>query len=214
MQKFLKYFIITLFSAGLAFIATIFLPAVNYLVHGESKSSETPKVIAQVEMKNVEQQRPRESRQREVRRPTRARPTTTPMKAGPRFAMELGVAGSGGALAPLEIVNKRSGGGGLKGATDEGDVDERPTPQNPPPFRIPDAIKSSEKDALLILGFCVDTQGRPYDIQIVEEKPSGLGMAQSGREALQQTSFSPARKGGLPVAFCGLEQPFEVRFSN
>ena len=128
------------------------------------------------------------------------------------FAMELGVFG-GGVAAPTELVNKKSGGGGRSTGGDEG-VDDRPTPSFPPPFRMPNEIKAQEKDAYLALSFCVDVSGRPYDIRVTEEKPPGLGMAAAGREAIQQTRFTPAKKGGLSVPFCGLEQPFEVRFSN
>lgn len=79
---------------------------------------------------------------------------------------------------------------------------------------MPSEVKSQEKDASVSLSFCVDVSGRPYDIHVTEETPPGLGMAAAGREALQQTRFTPAKKGGVAVPFCGLEQPFEVRFSN
>ena len=75
-------------------------------------------------------------------------------------------------------------------------------------------IKAAEKDAYLVLSFCVDPSGHAYEVRVVEERPPGLGLADAGRDALRQTVFSPARKGGLAVAFCGLEQPFEVRFGN
>jgi protein TonB len=127
--------------------------------------------------------------------------------------MDLGVGGLGGAAVPVDIVNPPSGGGGGDGG-EGGDVDEKPAPSMPPPFRVPAEVKNSEKDSYLVLSFCVDPSGRPYDVRVVEERPPGLGMAQAGREALRQTTFSPARKGNLPVAFCGLEQPFEVKFGN
>jgi len=214
MKRWTRHIVIGVFAAIIAFAAMIALPTVNWLIDGGFKVNNTPRIVARVEMKAVDLIQPRETKKREARKPTRARPTQTNLKAGPRFAMDLGVAGEGGAAAPPDIVNKRSGGGGAQKGSDDGDVDQRPSPSAPPPFRVPDGIKSAEKDALLRMSFCVDTQGRPYEIRIVEEKPQGLGMAQAGREALQQTTFQPARKGGLPVAFCGLEQPFEVRFSN
>lgn len=213
MKKALRNVLVAVVSAMLALFATICLPLINNLMHGKS-GDEKPRVVAAVALKSIEAPPPKPNQKREVHRPTRARPTQTALRAGPRFAMDLGVAGVGGAAAPLEIVNKRSGGGGMKGDSETGDVDQRPTPNQPPPFRIPDAVKSAEKDAYLVLGFCVDAGGRAYDIKVIEERPTGLGLARNGREAIQQTSFQPARKGGLAVAFCGLEQPFEVRFSN
>ena len=113
---------------------------------------------------------------------------------------------------PISDVLKRSGGGGA--ATGDEGVDDRPQPAFPPPFRMPPEVKNKEIDAYLLLSFCVDATGKPYDIKVAQEKPVGVGMAAAGREALQQTRFSPARKGNAPVAFCGLEQPFEIRFSN
>lgn len=213
MKKAIRNLIVIAISIVLALFSTICLPLINSLIRGHDVE-EKPRVVAAVAMKSVETPKTKPVEKREVHRPTRSRPTQTTLRAGPRFAMDLGVAGAGGAAAPLEIVNKRSGGGGMKGEAETGDVDQRPTPNQPPPFRIPEAVKSAEKDAYLVLGFCVDAGGRPYDIKVIEERPTGVGLARNGREALQQTSFQPARKGGLAVAFCGLEQPFEVRFSN
>lgn len=213
MKTLFRNLLLALIAACLALFATICLPFVNSLLRGHP-APEKPRIVSAVQMKTVEPPKPRESQKREVHKPVRARPTQTALRAGPRFAMDLGVAGSGGAAAPLDIVNKRSGGGGAKGVSDAGDVDQKPTPTQPPPFRIPDAIKNSEKDAYLVMGFCVDTQGKPYDIRIIEERPQGMGLGRNGREALQQTVFQPAKKSGLSVAFCGLEQPFEIRFSN
>lgn len=212
-MKILRNIVLALIAAFLAAFATICLPLVNSFIH-KGPGKEKPRIVAAVEMKSVEPPKPKEMARREVHKPVRSRPTQTALRAGPRFAMDLGVAGSSGAAAPLDIVNKRSGGGGAKGTSETGDVDQRPSPVQPPPFRIPDAVKSAEKDAFLMLGFCVDAQGKPYDIRILEEKPQGMGMGRAGRDAIQQTSFQPARKSGMAVAFCGLEQPFEVRFSN
>jgi protein TonB len=147
---------------------------------------------------------------RTVRQPERARPAPSKLVPGPRFAMDLGVMGAGGAAVPPDLVNRRSGSGQ---GEDEG-VDERPVPAFPPPFRMPEEVRRREQDAYLLLSFCVDAAGRPNDIRVVQEKPAGLGLAAAGREALRQTRFTPARKGAASVPFCGLEQPFEIRFSN
>lgn len=192
---------------------TVAIPLLNHLMTREAGGKGRPRIVAQVGLKTMDAARPAEQPRRKLKQPARAKPMQASVKAGPRFAMDLGVGGIGGAAVPVDIVNRPSGGGGAAGG-EGGDVDEKPQPTMPPPFRVPAEVKSSERDAYLVLSFCVDASGRPYDIQVVEEKPAGQGMGQAGREALRQTSFSPARKAGLPVAFCGLEQPFEVKFGG
>ena len=192
---------------------TVCIPLLNHLLNGGAAGKRAPRIAAQVSLKTMDVPKRQEQPRRQLKQPARARPVQASVKAGPRFAMDLAVGGLEGAAVALDIVNRPSGGGGQAGG-ESGDVDERPAPNLPPPFRIPDEIKSSEKDAYLLLSFCVDPSGRTYDVRVAEEKPPGLGMAQAGREALRQTAFSPARKAGLAVAFCGLEQPFEVKFNN
>ena len=211
MKRFLRNLFLGAIAAILAGLATVALPLLHYAMNPPTKKT-APRIAAQVSLKSMEPQRPETKPQRALRQPQRARPAPTLLKPGPRFAMELGVLG-GGSVAPAELANRKSGGGGKGAQGDEG-VDERPAPSFPPPFRMPPEVKSQEKDAYLALSFCVDVSGRPYDIRITEERPPGLGMANAGREALQQTRFTTAKKGGVPVPFCGLEQPFEVRFSN
>ena len=197
----------------LAGFCTSAMPLLDLLLHHGGKKSAALRVVASVSLKSMETRRPDTKPERALRKPARARPLQTTLRSGPRYAMDLGVAGTGGALAPVDIVNRKSGGSGRSTGEDQG-VDERPAPAYPPPFRMPAEVKSRELDGYLMLSFCVDVSGRPYDIRVSEEKPSGLGMAAAGREALSQTRFSPARKDGMAVPFCGLEQPFEIRFSN
>ena len=71
-----------------------------------------------------------------------------------------------------------------------------------------------ERDAVLRLAFCVDERGDVFNVQVVEESPRGCGLAQAGIQALSALRFSPARKQGRAVPFCGMEQPFEVRFRD
>jgi protein TonB len=207
-----KNVLIGVSAAVLAGLCTVALPMLNHALKGEAPRK-TPRVAAQVSVKALETPRPELKPRRELRQPARARPAPSLLKSGPRFAMDLGVMGAGGAAAPIDIVNRKSGGGGPAETGEEG-VDERPAPSFPPPFRMPAEVRAREKDALLVLSFCVDVSGKPYDIRVQEEKPPGSGMAAAGRDALSQTRFTPARKGGMAVPFCGLEQPFEVRFSN
>lgn len=212
MKRLLRNLILGVAAALFAGLATVALPLLHYAMNHQGSKKNAPRIVAQVSLKSLEAPKPEMKQQRTLRQPNHARPAPSVMKGGPRFAMELGVFG-GGVAAPTELVNKKSGGGGRSTGGDEG-VDDRPSPSFPPPFRMPNEIKAQEKDAYLALSFCVDVSGRPYDIRVTEERPPGLGMAAAGREALQQTRFTPAKKGGVAVPFCGLEQPFEVRFSN
>jgi outer membrane biosynthesis protein TonB len=210
LKKVLRNFLIGLVAALAAGLATVVLPLVNHLLHGTGGKKEAVRVVAEVNVvRSLEPPKPPVRPQRAVQQPQRAKPAPSSLRAGPRFAMDLGVMGSG-SIAPPELVNRKSGTGG----TGETGVDEKPVPSSPPPFRMPEEVRRREQDAYLLLSFCVDASGRPYDIRIAQEKPAGLGLGAAGRDALQQTRFTPARKGNNSVPFCGLEQPFEIRFTN
>lgn len=213
MQRLIRNVVIGLVALVLSAAVTVLLPVLNHVIKGDGEGKGKPRIVAQVSLKQLESARQEEQPRRKLKQPTRAKPMQTAVKAGPRFAMDLAVGGFEGVAVPMNIVNRPSGGGG-DAAGESGDVDEKPTPTMPPPFRLPPEVKAAEKNAYLVLSFCVDPAGRPYDVRVAEEKPQGLGLAQAGREALRQTVFTPAKKGGLPVAFCGLEQPFEVKFGN
>lgn len=213
MRKLARNAFIAVAALFLSALLTVAIPLLNHVLYQRDGGGGKPRVVAQVGLKRLDEARPAEPPRRKLKQPQRAKPMQSSVKAGPRFAMDLGVGGLEGASVALDIVNRPSGGGG-QAASDDGDVDERPAPAMPPPFRLPAEAKAAEKDAYAVLSFCVDASGRPYDIRVAEEKPPGLGMGAAGREALRQTQFSPARKAGLAVAFCGLEQPFEVKFGN
>jgi protein TonB len=210
-MRILRNLFIVAAALFLSAFLTVLFPLLNQALKGGP--AQGPRIVAQVSLKQVESARQDEQPKRKLKQPQRARPMQTLAKAGPRFAMDLSVGGPGGASVPLDIVNRPSGGGG-QAQGGNGDVDGKPSPTAPPPFRLPSEIKAAEKDAYLVLSFCVDPAGHAYEVRVVEEKPPGLGLADAGREALRQTLFTPAKKGGLAVAFCGLEQPFEVRFNN
>lgn len=211
-MRILRNAFIGLAALFLSALLTVLFPLLNQAMKG-GHGRKGPQIVAQVALKQVEAARQDQQPRRKLKQPTRARPMQTLVKAGPRFAMDLSVGGLEGAAVPPDIINRPSGGGG-QAQGENGDVDQKPAPTAPPPFRLPPEIKAAERDAYLVLSFCVDPSGRAYEVRVIEEKPSGLGLADAGREALRQTVFSPARKGGLAVAFCGLEQPFEVRFGN
>lgn len=213
MKKLFRNIAIGLVALILSAAVTVLIPVLNHWINSGGEGKKGPRIVAQVALKQMESARQAEQPRRKLKQPARAKPMQTNVKAGPRFAMDLSVGGLEGASVPVDIVNRPSGGGGEdQGGT--GDVDEKPVPNMPPPFRLPPEVKAAEKDAYAVLSFCVDQGGKAYDVRVAEEKPQGLGMGAAAREALRQVLFTPAKKGGLPVAFCGLEQPFEVKFGN
>ncbi len=211
-MKVIRNGVIALIALVLSAGVTVLIPLVNHALNSGGVSGK-PRIVAQVSLKTLDPAQAQDQPHRKLKQPTRARPVQAAVRAGPRFAMDLSVGGLEGAAVPMDIVNRPSGGGG-QAAGPSGDVDERPAPNMPPPFRLPPEVKAAEKDAYLVLSFCVDPGGHAYDVRVMEEKPQGLGLAGAGREALRQTVFTPAKKGGLAVAFCGLEQPFEIKFGN
>ena len=159
----------------------------------------------EVSVKKVEKKKP-------SRKPERQKTSSRTPKAGPRLAMNLGVAsGTAGAAINEELVADFRGGAM---SSEKGDVDKKPESKSMPDFQVPQQIRDREIDATLRLSFCVDVGGRAYDIRVIEESPAGSGLAAAGREALSRMTFAPAEKDGKAVAFCGMEQPFEVKFRD
>jgi protein TonB len=201
---------IVLLAAVLVSIALVFsIPVLNLLIKGKlfSKPVYTTAEIHIAKKEIAEPPKPEKA----MHKPNRMNASSRAPKSGPRFAMDLGVAGgSGSANVPLNLVAEQSGGGSFG----SGDVDEKPSIRNTLSFQPPPAIREREIDATLKLSFCVNVSGKPYDIRVLEESPSGLGLAAAGREALSRSAFKPARKDGSAVPFCGLEQPFEIRFKD
>ncbi len=166
----------------------------------------------EVAVKKVEEMEKKVEKKKPARKPERQKTTSRTPKAGPRLAMNLGVAsGTAGAAINEELVADFRGG---SLSSEKGDVDKRPESRTMPDFQVPTQIRDREVDATLRLSFCVDVGGRAYDIRVVEESPAGSGLAAAGREALGRMTFAPAEKGGKAVAFCGMEQPFEVKFKD
>lgn len=215
MKKWIRNSIIALVALFCSAAVTVLIPLTNQWLNGSLAGKKGPRIVAQVSLKQVESARQAEQPRRKLKEPTRAKPVQASVKSGPRFAMDLAVGGLEGAAVPVDIVNRPSGGGG-SASGESGDVDEKPSPNMSvsSAFRTPPAVQAAEKDAYLVLSFCVDQTGHAYDVRVAEERPAGLGMGQAGKEALRQITFSPAKKGGLPVSFCGLEQPFEVKFGG
>ena len=166
----------------------------------------------EVSVKKVEEMEKKVEKKKHSRKPERQKTSSRTPKAGPRLAMNLGVAsGTAGAAINEELVADFRGGAM---SSEKGDVDKKPESKSMPDFQVPQQIRDREIDATLRLSFCVDVGGRAYDIRVIEESPAGSGLAAAGREALSRMTFAPAEKDGKAVAFCGMEQPFEVKFRD
>lgn len=169
-------------------------------------------VKTEVSVKKVEEVEKKMEKKKPARKPQRQKSTSRSPKAGPRMAMNLGAAShDGGAAISEELVADFRGGAMT---TEKGDVDKKPNSRALPNFQVPPQIRDKEIDATLRLSFCVDANGRVYDIRVIEESPAGTGLAQAGKDALQRMTFEPAEKAGKAVPFCGMEQPFEVKFHD
>ena len=209
-KKFFKRFTI-LFAAILASAVLVFsVTMANLFLTGkvfhEKKYTKTEIAVKKVEEveKKIEKKKPA--------RKNRQKSNSRSPKAGPRLAMNLGTAsGTAGAAINEELVADFRG-GAL--STEKGDVDKKPESRTMPNFQVPAKIRDNEIDATLRLSFCVDVSGKAYDIKVIEESPAGSGLAAAGREALGRMTFAPAEKAGKAVPFCGMEQPFEVKFRD
>ncbi len=203
-----KKMIIGLLSLGISVLLILSIPLINFWITAETHKKKE-KVIPNVTLKKVQLQKKKERPKRKLKRPKPKKPSRTRLKSGPRFAMDLAVAGASGVNVDMELTNRSGSRGGS-----QGDVDDKPMADFPPPFRLPREAKNAEQDAYVVLSFCVDVGGRAFEIKVIEEKPVGLGLGRAGKEALSKTRFSPAMKDGAPVSFCGLEQPFEIKFDG
>lgn len=185
-------------------MANLFLSGKVFHEKKYAKTEVSVKKVDEVE-KKVEKKKP-------TRKPNRMKSNSRSPKAGPRFAMNLGAAsGTAGAAISDELVADFRG-GAL--STEKGDVDKKPESRSMANFQVPPKIRDNEIDATLRLSFCVDAGGHVYDIKVLEESPAGSGLAAAGRDALSRMTFTPAEKAGKAVPFCGMEQPFEVKFRD
>jgi protein TonB len=210
-KKFLKRFTILL-AAILASMVLVFSVTMANLFLTGKIFHEKKFVKTEVSVKKVEEVEKKIEKKRTARKPNRQKSNSRSPKAGPRFAMALGaVSGTAGAAINSELVADFRG-GAL--STEKGDVDKKPESRSVANFQVPPQIRDREIDAMLRLSFCVDVGGRAYDIKVIEESPAGSGLAQAGKDAIARMTFAPAEKDGKAVAFCGMEQPFEVKFRD
>lgn len=207
-MKIIRKIIIIILALLTSTLLIYCIPILNLLIKGDF---DIQKKYTKTEISIINNEKPPEppKEKETARKPSRQNANSRTPKAGPRFAMNLDVVGGGdGAVVPNELVAMQSGSGNL-GA---GDVDEKPLLKSSARFNPPQAIKDGEVNSVLRLSFCVNTSGKAYDIRVVEETPPGKGLANAGKDAIMAMQFAPAKKGGTNVAFCGMEQPFEIKF--
>src|SRR5690554_453511 len=214
-MKFLKRLLkslLLLFFATLSSLILVFsVSLAHFFIKGEfshlKKYTKTEVKVQKPEeiQKEIKPQKPQ---QKPKRQPSKNRSP----KSGPRFSMDLSTIGATGGASINEELIKDIRTGNM-GKTEDG-VDEKPSSRRLPSFNAPAAIRDAEQDAILRISFCVDTQGSAYEIKILEESPTGKGLAESGKQALMQMQFNPAQKNGKAVSFCGMEQAFEVKFRD
>ncbi len=210
-MKWVKKFLFLIVAILSSFLLVFSVTLANFFIKGDLMRA-NKYVKTEIQIKKTEEVKKQIEKKKPTRKPNRQKSTSRSPKSGPRFSMDLNaVGGSDGAVINDELVTGIRGGGFTK---ETGDVDEKPTSRGLPSFSPPQSIRDNEQDALLRLSFCVDVQGRVYEIRVLEEIPVGKGLAQSGKQALSQMIFTPAKKAGRAVAFCGMEQPFEIKFRD
>lgn len=210
-KKLVKRFSV-LIVAVLSSLLLVFSVTVANLFLTGKMFQEKKFVKTEVAIKKPEEIQKKQEIKKPARKPNRQKSNSRSPKAGPRMAMNLGTASASGGAAINENLVADFRGGTV--SNESGDVDKKPTSRSVPNFQVPAQIRDREIDAMLRLSFCVDATGRTYDIRIVEESPSGSGLAAAGREAISRMTFEPAEKDGKSVPFCGMEQPFEVKFHD
>ena len=210
-KRFLKRFTILIAAIFVSMVLVFSVTMANLFLNGKV-FHERKFVKTEVAVKKIEEVEKKVEKKHTARKPNRQKSNSRSPKAGPHFAMNLGVAsGATGATISDELVADFRGGAI---STGKGDVDKKPENRSMPNFEVPPQIRDREIDAMLRLSFCVDVGGRAYDIKVIEESPVGSGLAQAGKDAVARMTFAPAEKDGKAVAFCGMEQPFEVKFRD
>lgn len=208
----MKNISLILFSLLLSGLLILSFPLLNYFMNGKDKEEKKMEVIPVNITHKIKPQKT-ERVNRKIKSPNYQKVMRSQIVGGPRFAMNLDVAGqSEGVQVSLDLTKKSSVIGQREGQS-EG-VDMAPTVKGSLALRLPAEVKKREQDVSVRLSFCVNPGGKAYEIKVVEENPPGLGMGEAGRNALQAALFSPAMKAGQPVAFCGMEQPFEIKFDE
>ncbi|MCQ2054001.1 MAG: energy transducer TonB [Fibrobacter sp.] len=210
-KKLIKRFSILIVAIFSSLLLVFSVTVANLFITGKM-FHEKKFVKTEVAVKKVQEVEKKPEVKKPARKPQRQKSNSRSPKAGPRMAMNLGTASHGGGAAISDELVADFRGGAM--STEKGDVDKKPNSRALPNFQVPPQIRDKEIDATLRLSFCVDVSGRAYDIRVIEETPAGSGLAQAGKEALGRMMFEPAEKDGKAVPFCGMEQPFEVKFHD
>ena len=66
----------------------------------------------------------------------------------------------------------------------------------------------------MALGAVSGTAGAAINSELVADFRGGALSTEAGKDAIARMTFAPAEKDGKAVAFCGMEQPFEVKFRD
>ena len=167
---------------------------------------------AAISYKKEDPKQPKKKPKRKPKRPKRQKPNKRMVKSGPKFAMDLAVASNSGTTVSMDLVNKARGSGG---EFSSGDVDEEPScPQANSSFEAPDKVIEQEIDANVVISFCVNKYGKPYNLKITDEEPKGLGMGQAAINSISSIDCQAAQYESSGVDYCTVTIPFNVTFRD
>ena len=76
-------------------------------------------------------------------------------------------------------------------------VDQQPRALRKVDPKYPEAARRANREAVVIVEFTVDVDGKPIDIKVTE--PKGFGFDQAAIDAIERWRFTPAKKGGESV---------------
>ena len=76
-------------------------------------------------------------------------------------------------------------------------VDQKPRVLRKVDPKYPEAARRANREAVVIVSFTVDVDGKAIDIEVAE--PKGFGFDQAAVDAIKRWRFTPAKKGGESV---------------
>ncbi len=74
----------------------------------------------------------------------------------------------------------------------------------------PERAREAQIEGDVIIGFIVDTNGKPTNVNVVAERPEGLGFGEAGVKAISAMEFSPGMQRDRPVQV-RMQQPIRFR---
>lgn len=87
-------------------------------------------------------------------------------------------------------------------------VDQKPSPLRKVKPKYPEAARRANREAVVMVEFTVDVDGKAIDIKVAD--PKGFGFDEAAIEAIEKWRFTPAKKGGKSVPM-RVRQP--IRFN-